>query len=190
MADKAIVNCGLRIADLLRAWLAPAILVLGGTVLRADTYAESAAKIESQTSEQKAELLRKKERFDKLSEVEKARLRDLHAQLAASPDWPELQTLMGRYCNWLKGLNPRERDEMLSLPVEKRIARIKEIVIRQEAHRFTDYITYHLPKPDQAAIYKWLEEFVGKHEQEILACLSPEDRRRIESIGDEKARRK
>jgi hypothetical protein len=184
------LDFGFWISDLRSAWLALAILAVGSTVLWADTYAESAAKIKSLTSDQKTELLRKKERFDKLSEAEKARLRELHAQLVRSPDWPELEKLMGRYCNWLKGLNPRERDEMLSLPADKRIARVKEIVGRQEGQRFTDYITYHLPKPDQEAIYKWLEEFVSNHEQEILDRLSPDDRRRIQTIGDEKARRK
>ncbi|MCI0358048.1 MAG: hypothetical protein L0211_06175 [Planctomycetaceae bacterium] len=163
---------------------------MSASALWADSYADRAAEVKALSAEKKAELLRKKERFDKLSDAEKNRLRGLHEQLASSPDGPELLKLMGRYCDWLKGLNPRERDEVLSLPADKRIARIKEIVSRQEGQRFTEYVNFHLPKPDQDAIYKWLDDFVAKHEEEILDQLSENERKWFPRIDDDRARRK
>src|SRR4030095_908864 len=101
MACKSILDFGFWNSDLRSAWLALAILAVGSTVLWADSYAESAAKIESLTGEQTRALSRKKERLHRLRSAEKKRLRDLHADPAASPDCPELEKLMGVYCNWL-----------------------------------------------------------------------------------------
>jgi hypothetical protein len=180
----------LRIAE----WRIPivgiALAGLSAAAVQADTYADRAAQVASLSSEQKAELLRKKDRFDKLTDVEKERLRALHAELSASSDAAALSSLMGRYCNWLKGLAARDRDEVLSLPADERIKRIKEIVSRQEAQRFSEYVTYHLPKSDQDAIYQFLDSFVAKHEKEIVDRLREDDRRRVKNIEEDKARRR
>jgi hypothetical protein len=185
MAGKSILDFGYWISDLRSAWLALAILAIGSTVLWADSYAESAAKIESLTSEEKAELLRKKERFDKLSDTEKKRLRDLHAQLAASP---ELEQLMGRYCNWLKNLSSSERAGLLNLPADQRIERIKQIVQRQENSRFLDYVEYYLPTEDRNTVRKWLETYALSHEDEIVKHMSWDLRRRVREAKDQQSR--
>jgi len=190
MAARSILDFGLWLSDWRRAAVAAFIVAVGTSVVWADSYAERAATIRSLTSEEKAELLRKKQRFDELKDAEKNRIRDLHSQLSAEPNAAELMNLMGRYCTWLKILTSRERDEVLSLPEDKRIDRIKEIVRRQEGQRFTQYVKYHLPKEDQEAIYKWLDEFVASHEMEILDRLRDDDRRRVRAIDDAKARRK
>jgi len=190
MAAKWIAEFGMRIAQWRTAVIGAALLGIGVSVVWADSYAERAATIESLSTEKKAELLRKKQRFDELKDAEKQRLRDLDAQLSAEPNATELKNLMSRYCNWLKNLSSRDRQDVLDLPADKRIERIKEIVRRQEGQRFTEYVTFHLPKEDQEAIYRWLDEFVASHESEILDRLRDDDQRRIRAIDDAKARRK
>jgi len=190
MEANQIADCGLRIADW-RWAIAGVALVCGlATVVWADTYAERAAKVAALPSDKKAELLRKKERFDKLSEPERQRLRDLHAELSSSADVATLEAVMENYCNWLKNLqSSRDRDEVLTLPVDDRIKRIKEIVNSQEVNRLRSYVTYFLPKADHEALYSFLDDFVKAHEKEIVDRLDDKDRW-IGRIPDDTARRK
>ncbi len=190
MEVRTIANCGLRIADGRTAFLGMVLVGLLATVVLAKSYSDRATEVAKLSSEQKAELLRKKDRFDKLTDAERQRLRDIHAELEASPDNLALKTVMGNYCNWLRNLSSRDRDQVLSLPADERIKRIKEIVSRQEAQRFSDYVRFYLPKSDQQAIYKFLDEFVTTHEQEILDRLDDNERRWVSRIDDEQARRK
>lgn len=190
MAARTVADCGLRIAEWRTAFLGIVLVGYLASVVLADSYADRASEVAKLSSEQKAELLRKKDRFDKLTDVERQRLRDIHAELEASPDNFALKKVMGNYCNWLRSLSSRDRDQVLSLPADDRIKRIKEIVSRQEAQRFTEYVRFHLPKADQDAIFQWLDRFVEKHEDEVLDRLREEDRRRVRSIDDDKARRK
>ena len=191
MAARPIADGGLRIADWRWAIAGVAIVCGLASIVWADTYSERATKIASLTSEKKAELLRKKERFDKLSEPERQRLRDLHTELSSSADVATLETVMRNYSNWLKNLqSSRDRDEVLSLPVEDRVKRIKEIVRRQEGDRLREYVRFYLPKADHDALYKFLDEFVKDHEQEILDRLGDSDKRLFGRIIDDGARRK
>jgi hypothetical protein len=173
------------------ACLGIAMAALAATAVLADSYAERAAQVASLSPERKAELLRKKERFDKLSEDDKKRLRDMHAELSSSPDSAALEGLMHRYCDWLKNLSSRDRDEVLTLPIDKRIERIKMIIRVQEGQRFRDFVNYSLPPSDQELIYAWLDDFVARNESQILDAIRDDrDRRRIQGIDDGKARRK
>jgi hypothetical protein len=191
MAAKRIADCGLRLADW-RWALAGMALVCGlASLVWADSNAERAARIASLPSDKKAELLRKKERFDKLTEPERQRLRDLHGELSSSADVATLETVMENYCNWLKNLqSSRERDEVLSLPTEDRIKRIKEIVNRQEVERLKDYVRFYLPTVDHDALYKFLDDFVKQHETDIFEQLNDDERRWVRRIENDAARRK
>jgi hypothetical protein len=191
MRSKAIADCGWRIADGALASLAAVLIVGLAAVAWADSHAERAQKLAKLTADEKEELLRKKERFDKLEPEEQERLRKLHELLESRPDAQQLGTVMENYANWLKGLLPAQRSEVLSLPVDQRIGRIKEIVKIQESQRFRDFAELLLPPEDQEKIYQWLDKFVAEHEKEILdAIQSDRDRWRIRSISDDKARRK
>jgi hypothetical protein len=154
----------------------------------ADGYSEDAAKNQALSSDDKAELLRKKQRFDELTEPERQRLRDLHQQLSSSPDAAELKKLMGRYCDWLRNLSSAERAEVLSLPPDKRIERIKQIVRRQENTRFQEYAENFLPQEDRDAVRKWLEAFVLNNEDEIIKHLHGDQRRRVKESDDRQVR--
>ena len=101
------------------------------------------------------------------------------------------QGVLIRYSNWLKGLNSAQRSEILDMPTDERIVRIKQIVQMQEQQRFRDFVDYNLPSPDQDLIYKWLDKFVETNEKDILSAIHDDrDRRRIRDIDDAQARRR
>jgi len=190
MAAKWIAEFGLRIAEWRTALIGIALLGICVSVVWADSYSERAATIESLSTEKKAELLRKKQRFDELKDAEKQRMRDLDAQLSAEPNATELKNLMGRYCNWLKNLSSAERAAVLSLPADKRIERIKQIVQRQENSRFQEYVEHFLPSEDRDAVRKWLEAFVMRREDDIVKHLRGDHRRQVKDADDRQVRSK
>ena len=55
-----------------------------------DEYAQSAARLEKMTADQKDDLRRKKSRFDALNPAEQQKLRDLHASITSDPSSKEL----------------------------------------------------------------------------------------------------
>ena len=143
------------------------------------------------TAEQKDELLHKKERFDALPDSEKEHLRELHAKIEATPYPRQLHQTLSRYNAWLKTLSSAERAELLGLECDERIAKIKDILQRQESLRFREFAG-NLPEQDREAIYGWLEEFVDKHEEELnkLAEKSPWSQFRSHSSDDPKRRQR
>jgi len=125
--------------------------VLGVRVARGETVEEAREKLESLSPEARHELLQKKERFDQLKMEERERMRNLHASITHSPNCDRLTGTLERYHQWLMTLTPLQRDELVSLPPEKRIERIKEIQKEQQKQRFRD-LTSKLPPEDYDAI--------------------------------------
>ena len=156
-------------------------LVANGRLLAADSYAQQRARLEAMSAEEKEQLQRKKERFDALSEAEQNRLRELHNAIATAPQSEELIAVMTRYNEWLKTLSSAMRAELLSLPPDERIKRIKEIKQEQERQRFREFAN-NLPEQDMNVVYSWMEEFVGEHEAEFLKRMPPDFRRRMEQM--------
>ncbi len=115
------------------------------------------------------DLQRKRERFEKLSAEEQARLRRMHEQLNAAPDADRLKRLLAAYTDWLKTLTAAERTELKQLSGDQRIARIRELKQKQEAQNF-GWDT-QLPPQDFATIFTWVVRYVARHEDEILARL-------------------
>lgn len=175
-----------------QTWLLPVCIVAfltfgtAGSVWADDD--RDAAKLKTLPPDQKDELIRKKARFDSLSDEEKRKLRELHDSITKSQDAPELEKVMTRFCDWLKTLSSGQRAELLDLPPEKRIERIKEIMSQQEAARFKEY-TGNLPENDRDRIYKFLEEFVSTHEDRIKDRMPREMRDRLRHVDDEARKR-
>lgn len=159
-------------------------------LLAAPAIAETpvTADLSSLSAEAKQELLKKKERFEQLSPDEQTRLRKFHAELAGSPDGNRLQHVLTHYHDWLRTLKPLERDELLSLPAEERIERIRKLMAEQEKTRFRQ-MADNVPPEDLEAILKWLEDFAESHRERILENMPPDMRRRFEEI-EEPARRR
>ncbi len=169
---------------------------------RESDFATSSELLAKLSIQEKEELLRKKERFDALAAAapvegqpdEQERLRKLHAELAAAPDVEELDRILFRYSDWLKGLTSAQKGEVQDFeqPMDKRIARIAEIVHFQQSQRFREYLRESFPtqSEDLEKISAWLHKFVEKHEENIYEALDDRDRRRIRDINDEQHRRR
>lgn len=164
------------------------VTLLAGPARAADSYAEQRARLEAMSAEEKEQLQRKKERFEALSESEQMRLRELHASVASDPDSDELLAVMSSYHAWLKTLSSAVRAELLSLPPEKRIERIKELKQEQERQRFREFAN-NLPERDMNVVYSWIEEFIGRHEAEFLERTPSEFRHRLEQQSESDRRK-
>ncbi len=154
----------------------------------ADSYADQRARLETMSAEEKEQLQRKKERFEALSEAEQKRLRELHAEVASAPESDELLAVMTRYNEWLKTLSSAVRAELLSLPPDERIKRIKEIKQDQERQRFREFAN-NLPERDMNIVYSWIEEFVGRNEEAYLERTPGEFRRRLQQMNETERRK-
>jgi hypothetical protein len=172
-------------------WICAAALFLFLVALPATPSSadDSAAQLATLSAEQKEELLRKKDRFDSLPQVEQDRLRALHQSLASSAKAEELSRVMDRYCEWLKTLTSAQRAELRDLPADKRIARIKELLQQQAGQRFQEYAG-SLPAEDREAIYRWLEDFITRNQDEIISQFTFDMKRRLADAHDEEARKR
>lgn len=160
-------------------WLIAGLLAMCSALASAgDAESELARRqrVAQMTVEEKEELRQKQERFVSLSKPEQERIRQLHDALSTSDDADKLRGVLERYHAWLATLSSAERAELLSLPANERIERIKALMQKQEDERFKKEVSDNLTSEDRQAIMKWLLQFVEDHRDEVLAAI-PEDRR-------------
>jgi hypothetical protein len=139
---------------------------------------------------EKEELQRKEIRFRAMSPAEQERLRQLHEQISAAADAERLQEVMLRYHSWLKTLRPGQRAELLSLPADERISRIRSIIQEQSIQRVQRFAAHKLEPPDVDAIRNWIGTYLTKREAEILATMSEKSRQDYEAETDPASRRR
>jgi hypothetical protein len=139
--------------------------------------------------EEKTALYQKKVRFDALPPAEQERLRELNTAIANSNRAEELQTTLDRYYEWLKTLTTKQRADLLELPPDQRIERIKQLMQEQERARLRELRGERLPEADIDAIFNWLDAFLQEHEEEYLNRFSESHRARIKDL-DAAARRR
>lgn len=175
------VKMQFRIIFPLAAGLAIASVVCADPPTRDDLRALS--------PEEKAALVQKKERFDALPKEEQERLRALNTSITTSAHGEQLHRTLDRYHEWLKSLTTKQRADLLELPAEERIDRIKELMQEQERARLRDLGGKQLPEGDIDAIFGWLDEYMKSHEDKYLERL-PEDYRKRLLDQEEVSRRR
>jgi hypothetical protein len=174
------------------------ILVLVGLIsplcgqLCAETEAElqeSADVVLSRMSPvEREQLLRNRDRFERLSPQEQQKLRDLHATISADPASDRLKQVMLQYHEWLMSLPSGQRIEILESPPEERIKQIRSIRRREGRQRFSELGARELQASDRDAIASWFYELLRDREQ-VLALLSPDLRRRLNRMNPNSRRR-
>jgi hypothetical protein len=140
-------------------------------------------RLEKMTAAEKEQLLRQKERFEQLSPEERQQLRDTCQTLAKAPDGRRLFGVLERYCQWLKTLTPVERAEVLALPPEARVAKIRTLMQEQEEQRLRSLA--NLSYQEAKAVREWFGEVVKPHEEKLWSLLQPDAQRDIESKADD-----
>jgi hypothetical protein len=144
-------------------------------------------RLDEMSAAEKKELLRMQERFYRLSPEERARLWDLHRDISNDRHAVRLRGVMERYTSWLKTLPSGQRADLLSLPPKERIETIKSLMQKQHTSRLRGIVTPELADEDLVAIVKWMDDYVKRHEQEILERM-PMLKERIEQVDDPKRR--
>ncbi|MCU0962451.1 MAG: hypothetical protein MUF48_20325 [Pirellulaceae bacterium] len=166
------------------AWLAgvPAT-ALGQTA--DESFEQRQAHLQSLSDAEKFHLLQDYRRFQELPTAEQDRLRQLHQQLTNDPDREQLEQVLERYYNWLRSLTPPERAEVLSLPADQRIERIRALMRTQDARRFRMMVGGFMMSPqDLTTIHEWFDQFLDEHAQAILATLPDEQYARLKQEYD------
>jgi hypothetical protein len=146
-------------------------------------------RLEAMPAEDKYELARKAERFRRLPAADKQRLRQLQAELSGDPEAERLHTVLVRYNDWLKTLSAGERAELLGLPPDERVERIKQLKQQQEAQHFGGLVSTNLPPADVQVLLDWLDQFIEGHEEAIIAALPAEFQERAQQFDDPVKRR-
>lgn len=147
-------------------------------VAQASTPDERQARIDALPADEKEELLRKFERFERLPAAEQRRLWQLEADIERDSKAEQFHTVLRAYQQWLDQLAGFERAELMALPADRRLARIKQLRAEEERRLSPD---------DQAVFAQWVEEKLlermrpAQREQFAAANAKlPENRRRQE----------
>jgi hypothetical protein len=156
--------------------------------LATDAPAEPEARLASMSAADKAELQRQAERLRRLTDEEQNRLRKLEHALSADPQGARLREVMARYQEWFRGLNSTQRTELLSLPPEQRVPRIKSLMDEQERQRFQELLAVPLQPEDQRVLASWVNELLRDNEQRLLEQLPPLERQRLRQVEDSNRR--
>lgn len=147
-------------------------------LVRMQDAREIATVVKSLPVDQQSRLQRLNEQFANLPKAEQNRLRQLHRELWESEHGSRLYGVLERYRDWLATLSAGQRDDVLSLPIEERVAAIERIKNQQHAERFANQAQGLVPS-DTATVGRWLRDYVVAHEQDFLKLLSPDMRKRI-----------
>ena len=138
---------------------------------------------------QRADLRRKQETFDKLKPEEQQQLRDLDVALQTGSNSARLLEILRNYHNWLNARSPLEIADVRKLPADQRIDKIRELQQRDEKKWIEQY---HFPSDmaeDFRRVYAWLTDLALKHEQEILAAVPEQQRGAIERMPPDSRKR-
>lgn len=169
-------------------WLLAAGLLPALAALAEETLEQGRQRLEQMRAngqfDELDQLRRKQERFGNLPPEEQQRIRELHASIASRPDADRLYGVLHRYNEWLKTLTSEQRAELDGLPIDRRIARIKELQQQQEIRNFGLLGDSKLSPEDYPRLLAWLEGFVRRHAQEIVGSLPPEYQTRFRQIED------
>lgn len=121
-------------------------------------------RVRQMSSRDQAELLRKKERFDRLSPAEQQRMRQLHDELSHDPRAPQLLHTLASYSAWLQTLTAAERAELLGMEPQARVDQIRQWQQEQrrdEAGRLgIPQVT--IPVEDAKLVMEWIETYLQR----------------------------
>lgn len=147
----------------------------------AAAYANISARRErvlSLAPDAKTDLRKQLEKFAALPEEDKQKLRDFDEQLRADPNHARLRNVLQQYSDWLGALNALERHDLLQLPPDQRLSRIRELRDRdigRLARQFAGRGQKLLPESDIREIMSWLERIAFRDKAAILKDAAPHE---------------
>lgn len=145
-----------------------------------------AAFLQNLHANDRQELVGRQQRFEQLSDVEKERMRTLHAALRNHPDAARLDSVLLQYSQWLSTLTPNERYAILDTPADQRVDRIRQLRAREEDQRLT---ALGLNTQDARVILDWFNQQLSEHQGKLLEGMDARERERLERIPNDNARK-
>ncbi len=145
-----------------------------------------AAFLQTLPANDRQELVGRQQRFEQLSDVEKERMRTLHAALRNHPDAARLDSVLLQYSQWLSTLTPNERYAILDTPADQRVDRIRQLRAREEDQRLTEL---GLNTQDARVILDWFNQQLSEHQGKLLEGMDARERERLERIPNDNARK-
>jgi hypothetical protein len=165
---------------MLFAICAIAAVAIGGAVwvtklLAGNTADESLSgrreRIAAMSAAEKEQLKIKQERFAKLDENEKAKLRKLHDAVEVHPRKAELTQVMMRYRQWLRELTPEDRATLLTTEVAKRLAVAQGL--QEKLHqRYLAEAGKEMSETDARAVKDWMDALAAARIPAALEAAS------------------
>jgi hypothetical protein len=165
---------------MLFAICAIAAVAIGGAVwvtklLAGNTADESLSgrreRIAAMSAAEKEQLKIKQERFAKLDENEKTKLRKLHDAVEVHPRKAELTQVMMRYRQWLRELTPEDRATLLTTEVAKRLAVAQGL--QEKLHqRYLAEAGKEMSETDARAVKDWMDALAAARIPAALEAAS------------------
>jgi hypothetical protein len=141
-------------------------------------------RLKSLTPEQADSVKRNQERFNKMSLTEQQRVRSLHENLKQHKHSTRLTSLLSNYASWLRNLPAGQRAELLSLPSQERITKIREIIKRQEQERFRRLAADNLTNEDRQALFNWARSLAASRKDLLLEKFPETSRARYDKASE------
>ncbi len=116
------------------------------------------------------QLRRLREKFESLDPALRQEYRRLHQQLHRHERGSQLLNVLQRYHRWLLTLSDAERADLLDLPPDQRIGRIREIQRQQEARSLQD-LAVEMQPADGWILAEFFRGYVAEHREEIAEQL-------------------
>ncbi len=126
-------------------------------------------------------------RFQAESAAKQAAYRQLHRDLAASPEAESLLRTLHQYCDWLATLSQSQRAELIDLPAAQRIERIRQLKERQ-AQDWLRENAIGITRSDALAVLTFFRGYLERNQEAILNQLAPGQRERIERLDNKRVR--
>ncbi|MBN1394109.1 MAG: hypothetical protein JW959_03710 [Pirellulales bacterium] len=142
---------------------------------------ERRRRVAKMSPEEKEQLRLARERFDDLTEDGRQEMRKLRAQLREAPD---LQAVMQRYGDWLRGLSIYNRASLGEMKPAERIEWIKKRLLLEKHRR----IVAPLGGEDLKELRQWSGEHAKKHYKRYLESLSEAQQKRLAELDSRTAR--
>ncbi|MCA9121365.1 MAG: hypothetical protein H6822_07895 [Planctomycetaceae bacterium] len=154
------------------------------SLIAGDSYEQKLQRLMSMPASEKESLRQKQERFERLSPKEQEKLRQLDTAVTEDARAAELLNVMQSYAEWLRALPSSQRIELLSLPTDERVERVKLLLADQERQRFQELFGSKLQPTDQKVLHDWVQGLFDREKAAILRRLTPFERQRLVHVDE------
>jgi hypothetical protein len=167
-------------------WCCTVLVVLATGASAQDNLDQRREQIEALSPSAKRELMAKKDRFDRLPEAEKERLRKLDEQIRRHPRSAELQQVLQHYGQWLATLSSKDQAELQELSPAERLARIQQLRQHEQDRQLSQC---GLNARDANTVYQWWDILAEQNSALLASTLNDNERQVYERLNEQDPRR-